>query len=250
MIEKLKQIPVAVVDTIKDLAYKIEEKRQEIITGYYLLAHNDETMEGAAQYVAKMEPLLSDYMENHDKLVSARKDRKDLVREYDSLSPIHILKRKELSQQIDALDTRIAKLKKKDARILKTCGKTNHHEMLALQEHVVKTKTAVQNHPAAKARQESIIDRAITALKDLFIRAISYDLIALTKERKAVRADIELKGTKTIEKAIGKKHSFRIYLQSKEKADEIVDGIEREQKKRKPRGKGKPLRTKDTERIA
>ena len=72
----------------------------------------------------------------------------------------------------------------------------------------------------------------------------------LTKERKAVRADIELKGTKTIEKAIGKKHSFRIYLQSKEKADEIVDGIEREQKKRKPRGKGKPHRTKDTERIA
>ena len=70
MIEKLKQIPVAVVDTIKDLAYKIEEKRQEIITGYYLLAHNDETMEGAAQYVAKMEPLLSDYMENHDKLVT------------------------------------------------------------------------------------------------------------------------------------------------------------------------------------
>ena len=48
MIEKLKQIPVAVMDTIKDLAYKIEEKRQEIITGYYLLAHNDETMEGAA----------------------------------------------------------------------------------------------------------------------------------------------------------------------------------------------------------
>ncbi|MBR3430414.1 MAG: hypothetical protein IKG87_09980, partial [Clostridia bacterium] len=171
-------------------------------------------------------------------------------REYDSLSPIHILKRKELSQQIDALDTRIAKLKKKDARILKTCGKTNHREMLALQEHVVKTKTAVQNHPAAKARQESIIDRAVTALKDLFIRAISYDPIALTKERKAVRADIELKGTKTIEKAIGKKHSFRIYLQSKEKADKIVDCIEREQKEQKPRGKEKPLHTKDTERIA
>ena len=45
---------------------------------------------------------------------------KDLVREYNSLSPVHILKRKDLSQQIDVLDTRIAKLKKKDARILKT----------------------------------------------------------------------------------------------------------------------------------
>ena len=124
---------------------------------------------------------------------------------------------------------------------LKACGKTNHREMLALQEHVVKTKTAVQNHPAAKARQESIIDRAVSALKDLFIRAISYDPIALMKERKAVRADIELKGTEAIEKAIGKKHSFRIYLQSKEKADEIVDGVEREQKEQKPRGKEKPL---------
>ena len=51
-------------------------------------------------------------------------------------------------------------------------------------------------------------------------------------------------------KAIGKKHSFRIYLQSKEKADEIVDGVEREQKKQKSRGKEKPLRTKNTERIA
>ena len=70
------------------------------------------------------------------------------------------------------------------------------------------------------------------------------------KERKTVRADIELKGTETIEKAIGKKHRFRIYLQSKEKADEIVDGIEREQKDQKSHGKEKPLRTKDTERIA
>lgn len=70
------------------------------------------------------------------------------------------------------------------------------------------------------------------------------------KERKAVRADIELRGTEAIEKAIGKKHSFRIYLQSKEKADEIVDGVEREQREQKPRGKEKPLRTKDTERIA
>ena len=70
------------------------------------------------------------------------------------------------------------------------------------------------------------------------------------KERKAVRADIELKGTETIEKTIGKKHSFRIYLRSKEKTDEIVDGIEREQKEQKPRGKEKPLRMKDTERIA
>ena len=148
------------------------------------------------------------------------------------------------------LDTRIAKLKKKDARILKTCGKTKHSEMLALQEHVVKTRAVVQNHSAAKAKQESIIDRAITVPKDLFIRAISYDPIALMKKRKAVRADIELKGTEAIEKAIGKKHSFRIYLQSKEKADEIVDGVEREQKEQKPRGKEKPLRTKDTERIA
>ena len=148
------------------------------------------------------------------------------------------------------MDTRIAKLKKKEARILKICGKTNQREMLDLQEHVVKTKAAVQNHPAAKAKQESIINRAITALKDLFIRAISYDPIALMTERKAVRADIELKGTETIEKTIGKKHSFRIYLQSKEKADEIVDGVEREQKKQKSRGKEKPLRTKDTERIA
>ncbi len=36
----------------------------------------------------------------------------------------------------------------------------------------------------------------------------------------------------------------------KEKADIIVDCIEREHKEQKPRGKEKPLRTKDTERIA
>ena len=95
-----------------------------------------------------------------------------------------------------------------------------------------------------------MIDKAITVLKDLIIRAKTYDPVTLMKERKAIRADLEIKGTEKIEKAIGKKHSLRIYLLSKEKADEVIDNIEREQKEQNPRRKERQPRTKSVERIA
>ena len=140
------------------------------------------------------------------------------------------------------------KIEKKESQILKSCGKKNHDEMQALQKHVAEAKIAVQNHPTAKTRQESMIHIAITVLKDLFIRAKDYDSVTLMKERKAVRADLEFKGTEKIEKTIGKKHSLRIYLRSKEKANEIIDNIEREQKEQNPRRKERQPRAKDTER--
>lgn len=131
-------------------------------------------------------------------------------------------------------------MEKEEIHILKSCGKKNHDEMLALQKRVAEAKTAVQNHPVARTRQESMIRKAITVLKDLFIRTKDYDSITLLKERKAVRVALELKGTEKIEKAIGKKHSLRIYLRSKEKADEIIDKIERDLIEQSPRSKRTP----------
>lgn len=231
VIERLKQAAVSVtdtvVDTIKDIARKIENSRQEIITGEYLLAHYDSKKDNAERYVARVEPLLSDYMKLHKQRRAAIKVRNDLANEYNSLSPVHILKRRTLLQDMEAQDKKITKMEKKEADIRRKCGKTTHAEMKDLQNQVTEIKTNLQKYPVARNKQQSIIDKAILILKDLFVRAKAFDSSALMKERKAFRAEIEAKGTEKIEEIIGGKHSPLTYREKAVKADEIISKIER-----------------------
>ena len=111
VIERLKQSATKVtetaVDVIRDIAYRIESKRRDMIVGYYLLEHNDNAIRNAEQYVARMCPILNEYMENHNKLKSAIQSRKDLIKEKDALSPIHVFQRLNMSDQIVVLETDI-----------------------------------------------------------------------------------------------------------------------------------------------
>ena len=102
-------------------------------------------MNDAEQYVAKMEPILNEYIENHRKLKSAVRSRKELIEERDSLSPIHVFRRRDLSDQIAALETDIRKMKKTESRILEKCEKKNHSEMKELQNYVADVKSKAQS---------------------------------------------------------------------------------------------------------
>jgi len=250
VIEKLKQAAVKVtetaVDVIKDLAYRIESNRRDMIVGYYLLEHNDNATKAAEEYVARMEPILDEYMENHKKLRSAIQSRKELIKEKDALSPIHVFQRRELSDQIAALETDIRKMKKTENRILEKCGKKNHSDMKDLKEYVAEVKSKAQSYPERRKKQQSIIEKTIQVIKDLFKRTKGIDPRALMKERKAIRAKIEPEEITKIEKISGGKYSFLLHQQSKGKADKTIEDIEHKQK---PRSKEKPSRTKDTDKT-
>lgn len=249
VLEKLKQTAVSFVETtvdvIRDLAYRIESNRRDMIVGYYLLEHNDNTNRDAEQYVARMDPTLDEYMENHRKLRSAIQSRKELIKEKDTLSPIHVFQCRELSDQIAVLETDIRKMKKTESRILEKCGKKNHSEMKELQAYVAEVKSKAQSYPERREKQKSSIDKTIQAIRELFGRSKNVDSRTLTKERKAIRAKIEPEEITEIEKISGGKYSFLLHQQCKGKADKTIDNIEQKQK---PRNKEKPFPVKNAER--
>lgn len=249
VIEKLKQTAVKVtetaVDVIRDLAYRIESKRRDMIIGYYLLEHNDNATKAAEEYVARMEPILDEYIENYRKLKSAVQSRKELIKEKDALSPIHVFQRRELSDQITTLGTDIRKMKKTESRILEKCGKKNHSEMKELQNYVTEVKSKAQIYPERRKKQKSIIDKTIQAIRELFSRSKDVDFRTLTKERKAKREKIEPEEITEIEKISGGKYSFLLHQQCKRKADKTIEDIKQKQK---PRSKEKPSPVKNAER--
>ena len=249
VLEKLKQAAVKVtetaVDVIRDLAYRLESRRRDMIVGYYLLEHNDNANRNAEQYVARMEPILNEYMENYRKLKSAVRSRKELIEERDALSQIHVFQRRDLSDQITALETDIRKMKKAEGKILEKCGKKNHSEMKELQNYVTEVKSKAQSYPERRDKQKSIVNKTIQAIRELFGRTKDVDSRALTKERKAIRAKIEPEEISEIEKISGRKYSFLIHQQCKGKADRSIEDIEQKQK---PRSKEKPSPMKNAER--
>lgn len=88
-----------------------------------MVEHNDNAISNAEQYVARMCPILNEYMENHNKLKSAIQSRKELIKEKDVLSPIHVFQRLNMSDQIVVLETDIRKMKKIESKLLEKCGK-------------------------------------------------------------------------------------------------------------------------------
>lgn len=192
-----------------------------------------------------MEPILNEYMENHRKLKSAVRSRKELIQERDALSPIHVFQRLNLSDQIAALETDIRKMKKAESKILEKCGKQNHSEMKELQNYVAEIKSKAQSYPERREKQKSFIDKTIQAIRELFGRSKNVDSRTLTKERKAIRAKIEPEEITEIEKISGRKYSFLLHQQCKGKADKTIEDIEQKQK---PRGKEKPSPMKNAER--
>ena len=122
-----------------------------------------------------MEPILNEYMENHRKLKSAVRSRKELIQERDALSPIHVFQRLNPSDQIAALETDIRKMKKAESKILEKCGKQNHSEMKELQNYVAEIKSKAQSYPERREKQKSFIDKTIQAIRELFGRSKNVD---------------------------------------------------------------------------
>ena len=173
------------------------------------------------------------------------RSRKELIKERDALSPIHVFQRRDLSDQITALETDIRKMKKAESKILEKCGKQNHSEMKELQAYVVEVKSKAQSYPERREKQKSIINKTIQAIRELFGRTKNDDSRTLTKERKAIRAKIEPEEITEIEKISGEKYSFLLHQQCKGKADKTIEDIEQKQK---PRNKERPSPMKNAER--
>lgn len=117
--------------------------------------------------------------------------------------------------------------------------------MKELQNYVADVKSKAQSYPERRGKQESIIDKTIEAIRELFGRSKDIDSRTLTKERKAIRTKIEPEEITEIEKISGGKYSFLLHQQCKGKADRTIEDIEQKQK---PRSKEKPSPMKNAER--
>ena len=210
-----------------------------------MVEYNDNAIRNAEQYVARMCPILNEYMENHNKLKSAIQSRKDLIKEKDALSPIHVFQRLNMSDQIVVLETDIRKMKKIESKLLEKCGKKKYFEMKELQAYVAEDKSKAQSYPKRWEKQNPIIDKTIQAIKNLFRQAKGIDPRTLMNERKAIRAKIEPEEITEIEKISGGKYSFLLHQQCKGKADKTIEDIEQKQK---PRSMEKPSPVKSAER--
>ena len=230
LIEKLKQAAISladtVVDTVTDIARKIEMNRQNLITGYYLLTHYDRNANSDEKYIAWVEPLLSEYMTRHDKLRKAIETRNELKEELDSLSPLHVLKRRDLSSKIETLNGKIRKMKSKQADIRDKCGKSTHADMKELLNFVAELKAKIQRHPEKTAQRQSAISSVIQTLRDLYSRTKAFDPFALMAERKKIRAAFDSKGKERIKEKINRNPEPELYKQSADKADEVIDDLD------------------------
>ena len=117
--------------------------------------------------------------------------------------------------------------------------------MKELKEYIAELKSKAQSYPERRKKQQSIIEKTIQVIKDLFKRTKGIDPRTLMKERKAIRTKIEPEEITKIEKISGGKYSFLLHQQSKGKADKTIEDIERKQK---PRSKEKPSPAKNAER--
>ena len=185
-------------------------------------------------------------MIRHDKLRNAIKARNELKDELDSVSLVHVFKRKDLSNRIETLNGKIDKMKNKQAAVRDKCGKTTHAEMKELQTFVSELKTSIQKHPENRAKRVSAISLIIQTLRDLYTRAKVFDPFALKAEMKKIRTTLDIQGKERIKKKLKRNPNPELYKQSADKADEVISDLDIEFM---PPENKKPSRNKEQQRA-
>jgi hypothetical protein len=132
-------------DAITTLARKLETIRANMIGSFYALRYNSQRRSEAQEYLEWALPLFSRYTEIHTGIKEKSASLRRLQKEKDALSVVSILKHRELSSKIEALEAEISKLRKKEKLIMQKCGKTDHAGMEELQKQINERRATIQH---------------------------------------------------------------------------------------------------------
>ena len=238
--EQIRKLAKAMQMDIPRLADAMEKLRADMVIFCYQLSHIREGREKGLSDLRLLRQISDEYGKVDRKLQETRKARKVLMAEKRRLSPLHMLKHKELAAQIAEKTEDIEELKNRRASTLRRAGCKEDAGGNELQQSMAIIEGMLQKLDEQERRFSVLSEQTMQKYADLQRQTAQIDADTMNAVRQSVRLEYQHAAKKKLEDTFGKRYSLMRMVNSQRQVERLM--------KEKDDSEKKQERTKEKER--
>ena len=238
--EQIRKLAKAMQMDIPRLADAMEKLRADMVIFCYQLSHIREGREKGLSDLKLLRQISDEYGKVDHKLQETRKARKVLMAEKRKLSPLHMLKHKELAAQIAEKTEEIEELKNRRASTLRRAGCKEDAGGNELQQSMAIIEGMLQKLDEQERRFSVLSEQTMQKYADLQRQTAQIDADKMNAAQQSVRAKYQDAAKKKLEDTFGKRYSLMRMVNSQRQVERLMKAKDDSEKKQE--------RTKEKER--
>ena len=187
---QMERIAKAVLDTFPAIAWALESLRQKLLMLQYQVLHYRSAAWQAADDLRNIKPDLTRFDTLTVEIKAKTAQQRSLTNEKKQTSAWSLLKKRELTQRINALAEELEDLHTEKNRILASFDLTDDKDMNEIRRWTKQQEAAIQTLNAQEFRCQTELNTALEEYKTLCTHAANFDPNALWSERLRERENL------------------------------------------------------------
>ena len=204
---QMERIAKAVLDTIPAIARALEALRQKLLMLQYQVLHYRSEAWQAADHLRDIKPDLTRFDTLTAEIKSKTAQQRSLTNEKKQTPAWSLLKKRELTQRINALAEELEDLRTEKNRILASFDLTDDKEMADIRRWTKQQEAAIQALNAQQDRCEQELNHALDEYEALSAHATGFDHNTLWPERLKERENLTNEARTTFQTRFGAGYS-------------------------------------------
>ncbi len=231
--EQIRQLTKAVQMDISLLADALEKLRSDMVIFCYQLSYIREGREKGLSDLRLLRQISDEYGKVDRKLRETRKARKELIAEKQELSPLRVLKHKELAAKIAERTEDIEELKTRRASILRRAGCNEDAGGNELQKRMATIEGMLQKLDEQERRFSALSNQTRQKYADLQRQVAQIDADKMNTARQSVRVKYQDAAKKKLEETFGERYSLMRMMDSRKQVERITRPVDHSEKQNK-----------------
>ena len=225
---QMERISKAVLDTIPAIARALESLRQKLLMLQYQVLHYRSKAWQAADDLRDIKPDLTRFDTLTAEIKSKTAQQRSLTNEKKQTPAWSLLKKRDLTQRINALAEELEDLRTEKNRILASFDLTDDKDMADIRRWTKQQEAAIQTLNAQESRCEQELNHALEEFEALSAHASNFDPNALWTERLRERENLTNEARTTLQTRFGADYSDKRLNFAEQELREMLPEEERE----------------------
>lgn len=225
---QMERIAKAVLDTIPAIARALEALRQKLLMLQYQVLHYHTAAWQAADDLRDVKPDLTRFDTLTAEIKAKTAQQRSLTHEKKQTPAWSLLKKRELTQRINALTEELEDLRTEKNRILASFDLTDDKDMAEIRKWTKQQEAAIQTLNAQQDRCEQELNHALEEYEALSAHASGFDQNTLWPERLKEREALTDKAKSTLQARFGADYSEKCLNFAEQQIREMLPQEEKE----------------------
>ena len=227
----VKTLEDAVKKTIPAIAAALEGIRDKLIFAQYEIKQNENISAELTHDNTVIDIIMNNYNSVKNQIKQKSTEKKKLQSEQKTLSPLHMFKHKNLSEQIEALNDDITHLKNRKDILLRDMQCKSEEDIPKVKQRKQNNDISLKNIEARNAQLAEQNETDIDEYKKISNDIAPEDVVAVREERRNIRNSNEQSLWKRLQERYGHKYKYELLQSTESDMDKVLGEIIPKQRK-------------------